>query len=55
LSVFCFFYFKVKKLKKLKKKKMLISKTLKIFLKKKRGNSFKKPLLRLNSSMLLFF
>ena len=55
LSIFCFFYFKVKKIKKKKKKKMPISKTLKIFFKKRRGNFFKKPLLKLNSNISLFF
>jgi hypothetical protein len=55
LSVFCFFYFKIKKIKKIKKRLIFASKTLKVFFKKKKGGFFKKPLKKLKSNMSLFF
>lgn len=56
LSIFCFFYFKIKKKKKFFKKKLMpVSKTLKVFFKKRRGGSFKKPLKRLKYCMSFYF
>jgi hypothetical protein len=54
LYTFCFFYFKIKK-KKIKKKKYNLSKTLKLFFKKRKGGFFKKPLKKLKKNMVFFF